>query len=48
VPANLGGAYLTDAPQSAPTRHRVPDLSFIPAHGFVALTADGHTNDASH
>jgi hypothetical protein len=48
VPAHLGGAYLTDAPQSAPMRHRVPALSFVPANGFVVLTADGNTNDASH
>jgi hypothetical protein len=48
VPANVGGAYLTDAPQSAPTRHQVPPLSFVPARGFVVLTADGNTNDASH
>jgi hypothetical protein len=44
VPANFGGAYLTDAPQHAPTRHLVAPLSFVAANGFVALTADGKTN----
>jgi hypothetical protein len=44
VPADFGGAYLTDAPQHAPTRHRMAPLSFVAANGFVALLADGNTN----
>lgn len=47
VPVNFGGAYLSDAPQHAPTRHLVAPLSFVPPRGFVALIADGNTNQGS-
>jgi len=43
APMALGGLFLTDVPESLPTRHEIAALSFIPAGGFVAFKADGNT-----
>ncbi|HMJ89309.1 MAG TPA: lamin tail domain-containing protein, partial [Candidatus Acidoferrum sp.] len=48
LPVSLGGLYLTDKPIGAPTFHRIADLSFIPANGFVAFTADADDTKANH
>lgn len=48
LPLDLAGYYLTDNPLGFPTRHRMPDLSFIPPNGFLVLTADGNTNKGDH
>lgn len=47
-PINLGGLYLTDTPIGAPTRHRIHDLTFIPAGGYFVFTADGDDNEIDH
>jgi hypothetical protein len=41
LPVSLGGLYLTDAPQGAPTLHLIPALSFIGGGGHIAFIADG-------
>ena len=40
-PVALGGLYLTDAPLGRVKQHRIADLSFVGAGGFVAFIADG-------
>ncbi|MCI0746014.1 MAG: lamin tail domain-containing protein [Verrucomicrobia subdivision 3 bacterium] len=47
APVDIGGLFLTDTPIGAPNRHRIPDLTFIPAGGFFVFTADGN-NDPEH
>jgi hypothetical protein len=48
-PVAVGGLHLTDQPIGAPKLHPIAALSFIPAHGFLAFLADGHTgNGAEH
>ena len=46
-PVDLGGLWLSDAP-GQPLRHRIPDLSYIPAGGVVAFVADGDGDQAGH
>ncbi len=41
APVNLGGLYLTDAPQGAPKLNPIPALSFIAGSGYLAFIADG-------
>jgi len=40
-PVNLDGLYLTDNPVTQPDKHRLGPLSFVAAHGFAVLKADG-------
>jgi len=49
LPVNIGGCFLSDAPDSAPTLSPIPTLSFLPAHGYFAFAADGNAdNGADH
>ncbi len=41
APVDLGNCYLTDNAIGAPTRHRLPPLSFISSNGFLSFKADG-------
>src|SRR5205823_5614312 len=41
APANMGGMFLTDAPQGGPARHRIPAFSFINGFGLAVFIADG-------
>jgi|GEM_PF-664048 len=49
LPAAIGGFFLTDDPVARPGLHRIADLSFIPARGFVTFQASGDppSSDAS-
>ena len=47
-PVALGGLFLTDAPIGVPALHRIDDLSFVPANGFAAFTADGDGSNPAH
>lgn len=47
-PVALGGLFLTDEPLDAAALHRIANLSFVPANGFVWFTADGNANKPSH
>ncbi|MGH8048066.1 MAG: lamin tail domain-containing protein, partial [Chthoniobacterales bacterium] len=40
-PVNAGGSYLTDNPVEWITRHKIEDLSFLAAGGYLSFTADG-------
>jgi len=40
LPVSIGGLYLTDAPLGRIKQHRIADLSFIGAGGYVAFIAD--------
>jgi hypothetical protein len=44
-PVSLGGLFLTDTPIGWPQRHRIADLSFVAAGGFVTFIANGSGND---
>jgi len=48
APADLGGLFLTDTPIGAPTRHRIPDLTFVRASGYFVFTADGQDDKVDH
>ncbi|MEY2408611.1 MAG: hypothetical protein QOF48_1281 [Verrucomicrobiota bacterium] len=49
LPVALGGMYLSDEPIGAPALHRIANLSFAPAAGYVSFTADGNSDaGASH
>ncbi len=47
-PVALGGLFLTDEPIGAPALHRIDELSFVAANGFVSFTADGDDDTPSH
>jgi hypothetical protein len=44
LPVNMGGCYLSDAPDGGPARHRIAPLSFIAGSGFFAFKADGNVS----
>jgi hypothetical protein len=41
LPVSLGGFHLSDRPFSDRFRHRIADLSFVAAGGFIVFDADG-------
>ncbi len=41
LPVNIGNAYLSDTPSSAPLLHQVPQLSFLAANSYFPFVADG-------
>jgi len=43
LPVDVGGFFVTDTPATAPSRHRLRPLTFLPAEGYAAFTADGQT-----
>ena len=46
-PANIGGSFLTDFPFAIPNRSEIAPLSFVPAGGFEAFTANGRPQDGN-
>lgn len=46
-PVDIGGHYFTDFPFAIPDRSEVAPLSFIPADGFEAFTANGDRQDGN-
>ena len=45
MPVHLGGLYLTDDPSpGGQTKFQIPQLSFVPATGWVLYQASGQTN----
>ena len=48
LPVNVGGHYLSDAPQGSPTKHQFMPLSFIPGSGHSAFIADGDAAKGTH
>ncbi|HMJ89161.1 MAG TPA: lamin tail domain-containing protein, partial [Candidatus Acidoferrum sp.] len=47
-PVDLGGWFLSDNLLGWPTRHRMPDLTFMAGSSFLQLIADGDADDANH
>ncbi|HRT56487.1 MAG TPA: lamin tail domain-containing protein [Candidatus Paceibacterota bacterium] len=43
LPGDMGGCYLSDAPDGSPALHRIRPLSFIAGGGFFVFKADGNT-----
>jgi len=41
LPVDLGGLYITDDPFARPYRHKIKQLTFVPANGFAFFYADG-------
>jgi len=41
LPVDLGGLYITDDPFARPDRHKIKQLTFVPASGFSFFYADG-------
>jgi Lamin Tail Domain/CotH kinase protein/Bacterial TSP3 repeat len=48
LPVDLGGLFLTDQPIGAPALHKIHTGTFIPANGYLALTADGNGSQPGH
>jgi hypothetical protein len=42
LPVDLGGLYLSDAPQGTPDLHRIPERTFIAGRGYFVFLADGN------
>lgn len=47
-PVDLGGCFLTDNPVGQPHKSRFAPLTFVPAQGFLVLTADGRPRRSGH
>ncbi|HWN94819.1 MAG TPA: lamin tail domain-containing protein, partial [Methylomirabilota bacterium] len=47
LPVNIGNAWLSDTPESAPLRHQVSPLSFLAANSYFPFLADGNVDQGA-
>src|SRR6185436_17608703 len=47
LPVDIGGMYVSDAPEGSPKRSQIRPLSFVPANSYLALIADGKKNSGA-